>query len=270
MERARPRPGRPRARRRPALQHGDHPRRGLFRQERPGAAADLGHLRGMLRQRRQGRHQAQDLRHLPGDGPGAAHPGLLHDGAHLRRLPGPRPHHRDPLPVLRRRRPRHPRAHAVGEHPRGRRGRHPHPTGRRGRGRHARRPARRSLHFSVAGAARVLPARRRGPALPGAGLDGYGRARRRIRGSLHRRRQEPREGARRHPVRPPVPASGQGHAGAALAPGRRHVCAGRGRDAAEPDPPPARAFGGVREAVVPGHPAGILGLFRRVKEFFGT
>ena len=42
--RARP-PRRPRARRRSALQHGDQPRGGLQRQDRAGAAADLGHLR---------------------------------------------------------------------------------------------------------------------------------------------------------------------------------------------------------------------------------
>ena len=54
----------------------------------------------------------------------------------------------------------------------------------------------------------------------------------------------------RHPVRPAVPAYGQGHAGAALQADRRHVRPGRGRDAAEPDQAPARTAARVREAVV--------------------
>ena len=64
-------------------------------------------------------------------------------------LPRPRPVDRQPMRVVRRLRPRHPRAHAVGEHPAGRRGRHPHQARRRGRSRRARRSAGRSLHFPV-------------------------------------------------------------------------------------------------------------------------
>ena len=63
--------------------------------------------------------------------------------------------------------------------------------------------------------------------------------------------------------------AGQGHAGAAVEADRRHVCASRGGDAAKPDQAPARAAERVREAVVAGDPAGIGGIFRRVKEFFG-
>ena len=52
-------------------------------------------------------------------------------------------------------------------------------------------PAGRSLYFPRRQAARVLPARRRGPLLPRADLDGAGRARRRIH-RAHARRGEPR------------------------------------------------------------------------------
>ena len=76
-------------------------------------------------------------------------------------------------------------------------------------------------------AARVLPARRRRPALPGADLHGDGGARRRVRGAGHRRQQGARQSAGRHPGRPAVPAVRQGHAGAALEADRRHVCPGR-------------------------------------------
>ena len=53
----------------------------------------------------------------------------------------------------------------------------------------ARRTGRRPLYFSVARAARVLPARRRRSALPGADLHGHRGDRRRIRGAGHRRQQ---------------------------------------------------------------------------------
>ena len=121
----------------------------------------------------------------------------------------------DPVPVLLGLRPRHARAHAVGQHSGRRRGRHPHPARRRRRGRRARRAAGRSLYFPVARAARVLPARRRRPALPRADLDGDGGARRRVRGADDRRQQGAGQGAGRHPVRPPLPPDRQGHAGAA-------------------------------------------------------
>ena len=50
-----------RARRRPSLQHGDHPRRGLRGQDRADPGADLRHLRRLLGLRRQGRHAARRL-----------------------------------------------------------------------------------------------------------------------------------------------------------------------------------------------------------------
>ena len=78
-----------------------------------------------------------------------ATPGLLHHRAHLSVLPGTRRDHRDALPVLQRRGPRHARADAVGHHPDRRRGRHAHQACRRRRGGIARRPARRSLHLPL-------------------------------------------------------------------------------------------------------------------------
>ena len=54
------------------------------------------------------------------------------------------------------------------------------------------------------------------------------------------------EDPRGHRDRQAVPPQGQGHAGAALQGDRRHVHPGRGRDAQEPDAPPARAARGVR------------------------
>ena len=87
----------------------------------------------------------------------------------------------------------------VGQYSARRRRRHPHPACRRRRGRRSRRPAGRSLHFPVAGRASVLPARWRRSALPGADLDGDGRARRRIRGADHRQGQDQGENSRREP-----------------------------------------------------------------------
>ena len=95
------------------------------------------------------RHQAEDLSDLRRPRQGAPGPGLLHARAHLPELPGPRPGDRQPVRLLRRVRPGHARAHAVGEYSARRRGRHPHPARRRGRGRRARRAGRRSLHFPV-------------------------------------------------------------------------------------------------------------------------
>ena len=164
---------RTRARRRSSLQHGDHAGGGVRRQDRAGAAADLGDLRGLLRQRRQGRHQAEDLPALRRPRPYPPHPGrLLHARTHLPDLPGPRPGDRGSLSVLLRLGPGDARAHAVGQYSAGCRGRHPHPACRRRRGRRARRSVGRPLHFPVDRRARFLPARWRRPALPRAGLDG--------------------------------------------------------------------------------------------------
>ena len=80
---ARPQRRRPRARRRPALQHGDHARGRLSRQDRPGAHPDIGYLRGLLGLGRQGRHQAEGLHDLRRRRPRPPHARLLHPRAHL-------------------------------------------------------------------------------------------------------------------------------------------------------------------------------------------
>ena len=142
--RARARPG-------PALQHGNHAGGGLPRQDRPDRDSGLGDLRILFGHRRQGRHQAEDLLDLRRRRPGAAGAGLLHAGANLSRLSGPRPDDRGPLSLLHRFGPGDARPHPVGQHSAGRRRRHPHPAGRRRRGRRPRRTAGRPLHFPVAG-----------------------------------------------------------------------------------------------------------------------
>ena len=87
---------------------------------------------------------------------------------------------------------------------------------------------------------RVLPARWRRSALPGPDLDGDGFAGRRIRGADHRQGQDQGENPRRNAVRPALSHCIKRHAGAALAPDRRHVCPGRGRNAAESRPRSSR------------------------------
>ena len=184
---------RPRARRRSALQHGDHARGSVLRQDRADrrfrTRSPARPVRAPAPRPAPSRRPA---RICGGAGPRPPGAGLLHARAHLPGLSGPRPDDRGSVPVLLGLGPRDARAHAVGQHSRGRRGRHPHPPRRRRRGRRARRPAGRPLHFPVAGAARLLPARRRRPALPRADLDGDGRARRRIRGADHRQGQDAR------------------------------------------------------------------------------
>ena len=144
-----------------------------------------------------------DLRRRRQDPP---RPRLFHARAHLPDLSGPRPGDRRSLPVLRRRRPRHARAHAVGQYPARRRRWHPHPSRRRRRGGSARRAGRRSLYFPLDRAARAVPARRRRSALPRADFHGDGGLGRRIRGAGDRRRQSQGESAR--PARRPAAVSG--------------------------------------------------------------
>ena len=67
----------------------------------------------------------------------------------------------------------------------------------------------------------------------------------------------------RHAVRPALPPARQGHAGAARAAVRRHVCPGRGRDAAEAHQEAARAVGRIRPPVVDRDPTGIHGISRQ-------
>src|SRR5438034_288092 len=114
-----------------------------------------------------------------------------------------------------------------------------------------------------AGHPRVLPARRRRSALPGSNLDGRRCARRRIRGPDHRQGQDQGESAGRDAVRPPFPHCIKRHAGAPLAPDRRHVCPGHGRNAAESDQEAAGIARRVRKIVVRRHPAGSGGLLHQ-------
>ena len=99
----------PRARRRSALQHGDHAPGSLRRQDRADPHSDLRHLRGLFRLRRQGRHQAQSLRDVRRPGPRSPRARLLHPGAHLPELSWPRPVDRQSLRLVLRFRPRDPR-----------------------------------------------------------------------------------------------------------------------------------------------------------------
>ena len=143
--------------------------------------ADFGRLRSLLRLRREApARKPATCKTCGGHGRVRAQQGFFAIERTCPTCHGRGADDRKPLRQMRRRRPRDPGAHAVGQRSRRRRGRHPHPPDRRGRGGNARRPGGRSLHFPLDQAARVLPARRRRPLLPGADLDGAGRARRRI------------------------------------------------------------------------------------------
>ena len=153
-------------------------------------------------------------------------------------------------------RPRDARAHAVGQHPGRRRGRHAHPARRRGRGRAcaAARPAtstsscRSASHpfFQRDGAdlhCRV-PISMVTAALGGEfevpTIDG---------GKTRVKVPEGTQSGRRFRLH------GKGMPVLRSRADRRHVCPGRGRDAAEPHQAAARAAGRIREAVVEGDPA---------------
>jgi molecular chaperone DnaJ len=125
---------RARARRGSPLQPRDHPGGGLRGPDGHRQDPDRRDLRDLRRLRRQGRVEAQALPDLRRLRPGAGDAGVLLHRAHLPELPRPRRDHRRSLPVLRRRRPRHPGTRAVRRRAGGRRGRHPHPARRRRRG----------------------------------------------------------------------------------------------------------------------------------------
>ena len=76
--------GRPRARRRPALQHGNLAGRGLCRQDRADPRAGLDLLHRLLGHRRQARHRSPSTcAHVRRPRQGARRAGLLLDRAHL-------------------------------------------------------------------------------------------------------------------------------------------------------------------------------------------
>ncbi len=164
--------------------------------------ADLGRLRRLQRHRRRKRRGTDHLPDLLGAGQGARATGLLHGRTHLPDLPRRGPDDQEPLQGLPRPGPGRKGPLAFRQHPRRGRNGHAHPARRRGRGGNARRSAGRSLHLHRSGPAPDLPARRREPALPGAGLDDRGRAGRRYRGADHRRRPQPGEDPGRLAVGP--------------------------------------------------------------------
>ena len=254
---------RPRARRRSALQHGNRSARSFCGQDRADPHPHLGHLRSLLGLRRQDRHQAEGVPDLRRPGQGSPCARVLHARAHLSELSGPRPGDRQPVRVMFRLRPCHPRAHAVGQYSGRRRGRHAHPPRRRRRSGRARRSAGDLYIFLSIGSAPVLSARRRRPALPRADQHGDGGGRRRVRGSDHRRRPDAGQSAGRHAIRSALPPARQGNAGTARAAERRHVRADRRRDAAEPHQEAARPVGRIRPVVIDRDATGILRLLRQ-------
>ena len=158
-------------------------------------------LRGLRRFGRPRRLEADDVQDLRGPRPRSRAAGLLRHRAHLPDLPRTRTDDRQPLRQMRRLGPRDARTHAVGQCSCRRRRRHAHPPQRRGRGRDARRAGGRSLYFPFGQAASDLPARRRGPLLPRADLDGSGVSRRRIHGQNPRRRPNRRSPSPKGPSR---------------------------------------------------------------------
>ena len=89
------RPSRPRlrarARRRFALQYGNLPAGGFCRQGRANSHPDIGNLRGVLRFRRQARHQAEGLLDMRRTGKSPSRAGLFHARTHLSELSRPWP-----------------------------------------------------------------------------------------------------------------------------------------------------------------------------------
>ncbi len=178
-----------RARVRPPLQHGDHARGGLQRQDREPEAADVRDLRGLHGHRREAGRPAAPMPDLRRPRPRPRAAGFLRHRADVPDLRRPRRDDRQPLHRLQRLGPRDARARALRQHSGRCGGRYAHPALGRGRSGRARRSLGRPLHLRLDQAPSVLPARRRGPVLPGADLDGAGGARRRGHGAHDRRRR---------------------------------------------------------------------------------
>ena len=159
-------------------------------------------------------------------------------------LPRQRQDHSRALPHLPRPGPDQEEQDARGQDPAGHQRRHADPLERQRRARPERRPERRSLHRDPHEAARHLRARRRRPALHGAGRHDERRARRHDRGADARRQGRDRP-ARRHPARQDLPPARQGHQGRALELPGRPVLPRQRRDADQahraPEKAPARA-----------------------------
>ena len=89
--------GRPRARRRSALQHGYRAAGGLCGQDCADPRAHQRHLHDLHRHRGESRHPADRLCDVRRTRQGPGNAGLLHDRAHVPWLPGPRRDHQRPL-----------------------------------------------------------------------------------------------------------------------------------------------------------------------------
>ena len=213
-----------RARQRPALQPAHLARGGLCGPPEDHPGADRRHLHASARASgAEGGSEPQTCPTCSGMGKVRAQQGFFTVERTCPTCNGLGQIDQEPLQGLPRRGPRREGEDAVGQHPRRGRDRHAHPARRRGRGGAARRPHGRPLHLRRGEGALDLRARRGGPALPRAGLDGHGRARRRHRGADHRRRPRPREDPRGLAVRPPDAPARQGDAGAPLQGRGRHV-----------------------------------------------
>ena len=263
--RVRPGPG---ARRRPALQHGHHARGSLRRQAGDRPRADRGGVRDLHRHRRGQGLQARELPHLPRPRPGARPAGLLHHRAHLPHLPRPGPGDRESLRELRRLGPGAEGKDAVGQRSR-RASRTAPASASRARARPACAAARRAISTSSLPSGRTRFSSATAPTSTArADPDDHGGARRLDRGADRGRRARARHHSRRHPVGPPVPPQGQGHARAALDRARRHVHPRPGRDAGQAHQAAegAAARSSTAESPAPRTSPESEGFFAKVKE----
>ena len=238
----------PRARRRSARRSRDHPRGGLSGQDGDARRADQHAVRELRRLGREARRQAAQLRHLPRSRPGARHARLLLDRARLPDLPWSRTDDRQSLRRLRRHGPRDARAPALRQYSGGRRGRHAHQA--RGRGR-CRRPGRGRPAISISS----CPSSRM-PSISGTAPISSAACR----SPWSAPRSAARSPCRRSTAARPsckIPEGAQSGKqfrlkgkGMPVLRSRDHgdlAYPGRGRDAAEPDPAPARAADRVRQ-----------------------
>ena len=164
-------------RQRPELRDGDHARRSRARQGNADPHPELGELRDLPRHRRQARHQRQDL-HAPATArarctcaraSSASSRPARTATAPARSFPSPAPPATAQGKIKK-------QQDAGGEDPGRHQRRHAHPLGRQRRAGHQRRPGGRPVHRDPHQAARDLRARRRRPALHGAGGPDHRRA----------------------------------------------------------------------------------------------
>ena len=212
-----------------------------------GAHPDLGHLRGLRRHRRQGRHQAEDLPDLRRPRQGARTRRASSRSSAPARLPGPRPGDRRSLPELRAA-PAASRASARSRSTSRPASRTAPASASPAKARPACAAARRATSTSSCRSRRTPFFQRDGADLhlPRADLDGDGGARRRVRGADHRRRQDRVKVPEGTQSGQQFRLKGKGMPVLRSRETRRHVRPGRGRDAAEPDQAAAGTAAGVR------------------------